>query len=323
MRDLPALGLVALLVRDYDEAKDFYLRVLGFELVEDTPVPTQAKRWVVVRPRGCAGASLLLAQASGEAQGRRIGAQTGGRVFLFLYTDNIRRDHAAFVAKGVEFVRAPEVQPHGTVAVFKDLYGNLWDLIEPSAGNRSWPVRASAPGALDAEVSLRSGTPDDATSIAALAIQVFLDTYAIGGVRPDLAEEAFHHYGAAAFSARVAEPERRFVLAEREDCLLGFAELRVTEEPAPAGAVTGAELVRLYVQPGAQRAGIGTALLARAEGLAAEAGLRFLWLTAWDGNARALAFYAARGYADMGGAAYSFQGRAYGNRVLAIRLPAG
>jgi GNAT superfamily N-acetyltransferase len=184
-------------------------------------------------------------------------------------------------------------------------------------------VRASAPRALDPGISLRGGTPGDATSISALAIQVFLDTYAIDGVRPDLAEEAFHHYGAAAFSARLAEPERRFVLAERENRLLGFAELRVAEEPAPAGAVSGAELVRLYVQPGAQRAGLGTALLARAEDLAAQAGLPFLWLTAWEGNSRALAFYAARGYADRGATHHAFQGRAYVNRVLSIRLPTG
>ncbi|MCC2676091.1 MAG: glyoxalase [Ramlibacter sp.] len=129
-----SLGLVALVVRDYEEALHFYLDVLGFELIEDTPVPAQGKRWVVVRPRGGAGASLLLARAAAPEQAARIGDQTGGRVFLFLFTDDIDRDCATYRARGVRFVREPEVQPHGKVAVFADLYGNLWDLIEPNAG---------------------------------------------------------------------------------------------------------------------------------------------------------------------------------------------
>ena len=132
-----ALGLVTLVVRDYDEALAFYIGVLGFNLVEDTAVPAQAKRWVVVSP-GQSGARLLLAKASSEEQLLSVGAQTGGRVFLFLYTDDCLRDHARLSAKGVKFVREPERQPHGVVAVFEDLYGNLWDLIEPNASNRSW-----------------------------------------------------------------------------------------------------------------------------------------------------------------------------------------
>jgi catechol 2,3-dioxygenase-like lactoylglutathione lyase family enzyme len=132
-----ALGLVSLVVRDYDEALAFFIGVLGFELVEDTPIPAQAKRWVVVSP-GASGARLLLAQASSEEQSRQVGAQAGGRVFLFLYTDDCLRDCARLKAKGVKFVREPERQPHGHVAVFEDLYGNLWDLIEPNANNRSW-----------------------------------------------------------------------------------------------------------------------------------------------------------------------------------------
>lgn len=126
-----SLGLVSLVVRDYDEALAFYVGQLGFELVEDKPVPQQGKRWVVVRPRGGSGAQLLLARASNEHQASRIGDQTGQRVFLFLYTDDFERDHAAYVAQGVRFVRSPEQQPHGRVAVFEDLYGNLWDLIQP------------------------------------------------------------------------------------------------------------------------------------------------------------------------------------------------
>ena len=132
-----ALGLVALVVRDYEEALAFFVGVLGFELVEDTAIPAQGKRWVVVSPGG-SGARLLLAKASSEEQSGRVGAQTGGRVFLFLYTDDCTRDYSRLKALGVHFVREPEHQPHGHVAVFKDLYGNLWDLIQPNASNRSW-----------------------------------------------------------------------------------------------------------------------------------------------------------------------------------------
>lgn len=136
-----SLALVSLLVRDYDEALAFFVGTLGFTLVEDRPVPEQAKRWVVIAPPGGRGAQLLLARASTPEQEARIGDQTGGRVFLFLETDDFRRDFAAWTARGVEFVRPPQEQPYGTVAVFCDLYGNLWDLIE----RRGEPVR-SAPG---------------------------------------------------------------------------------------------------------------------------------------------------------------------------------
>ena len=133
-----SLGLVSLVVRDYDEALSFYVGKLGFSLVEDTPVPQQGKRWVVVRPQGGCGACLLLAQASTPAQIEAVGNQTGGRVFLFLYTDHFWRDYEDYKRKGIEFIRDPQAQPHGTVAVFKDLYGNAWDLIEPNDHNQSW-----------------------------------------------------------------------------------------------------------------------------------------------------------------------------------------
>lgn len=130
-----SLGLVSLVVRDYDEALAFYLGQLGFTLVEDSPVPEQNKRWVVIAPpgatRGAGGAQLLLGRANGEEQASRIGNQTGGRVFLFLYTDDFWRDFNAYRAKGITFVREPLEQPYGTVAVFQDLYGNLWDLVQP------------------------------------------------------------------------------------------------------------------------------------------------------------------------------------------------
>jgi catechol 2,3-dioxygenase-like lactoylglutathione lyase family enzyme len=126
-----AIGQVALVVREYDEALDFYVGALGFTLVEDTYIPEQDKRWVVVAPPGASESPLLLARAMGEEQAARIGNQTGGRVFLFLYTDDFWRDFHAYKAKGVVFVREPKEESYGTVAVFKDLYGNLWDLLQP------------------------------------------------------------------------------------------------------------------------------------------------------------------------------------------------
>jgi catechol 2,3-dioxygenase-like lactoylglutathione lyase family enzyme len=131
------IGLISLLVNDYDEAIEYYTRILNFELLEDTEL-SPAKRWVVVRPRGAGkGCSLLLAKAGTASQATFVGNQTGGRVFLFLTTDNILRDHQTYQQKGVEFVRPIQEESYGKVCVFKDLYGNLWDLIEPaSAGSR-------------------------------------------------------------------------------------------------------------------------------------------------------------------------------------------
>ena len=126
------LAQVSLVVSDYDEAIEFYVEKLGFTLLEDTSL-TEAKRWVVVAPDSDVGAHLLLARAASPEQESRIGNQTGGRVFLFMYTDDLDRDHAAFTAKGVQFVRAPSEEIFGKVAVFEDLYGNLWDLIERRA----------------------------------------------------------------------------------------------------------------------------------------------------------------------------------------------
>lgn len=127
-----SLVQVALVVRDYDEAIAFYCGVLGFTLVTDEYQPAQDKRWVVVQPQGSA-CSLLLARATTPQQQAAIGNQTGGRVFLFLHTDDFWRDYNAWRAKGVEFIREPAREAFGTVSVFRDLYGNLWDLIEPSA----------------------------------------------------------------------------------------------------------------------------------------------------------------------------------------------
>jgi catechol 2,3-dioxygenase-like lactoylglutathione lyase family enzyme len=121
---------LALVVRDYDEAIAFYTQKIGFELVEDT-VMSGTKRWVVVKPKGEGSCSLLLAKAANEVQGKAVGNQTGGRVFLFLYTDDIKRDYTNLIANNVKIIREMEEQPYGLVMVFADLYGNLWDLIEP------------------------------------------------------------------------------------------------------------------------------------------------------------------------------------------------
>lgn len=123
---------VALVVRDYDEAIAFFCRKLNFVLVEDTYQPEQDKRWVVVAPPGSTGATILLARASTPEQEAFIGHQTGGRVFLFLSTDDFWRDYNAMLSAGINFVRQPKEEPYGIVAVFEDLYGNLWDLIELS-----------------------------------------------------------------------------------------------------------------------------------------------------------------------------------------------
>jgi catechol 2,3-dioxygenase-like lactoylglutathione lyase family enzyme len=127
-----SLAHVALVVRDYDEAIAWYTEVLGFTLVEDNHQPEQDKRWVLVAPRGAGAAAttILLARASTPGQEAFIGDQAGGRVFLFLRTDDFRRDYEAYRARGVRFVREPKQAPYGTVAVFEDLYGNLWDLVQ-------------------------------------------------------------------------------------------------------------------------------------------------------------------------------------------------
>lgn len=127
---IQSLAALALVVRDYDEAIAWYVDVLGFELLEDTPQGA-GKRWVRIAPPGGSGTSLLLAKAVTDEQASRIGNQAGGRVFLFLDTDDFYRDHAAMIARGVRFREAPREESYATVAVFEDLYGNGWDLLQP------------------------------------------------------------------------------------------------------------------------------------------------------------------------------------------------
>lgn len=127
------LGYVALVVRDYDEALEFFTRTLNFRVVEDTRL-SEHKRWILIAPPGSQGTSLLLAKAATPEQSARIGNQTGGRVFLFLHTDDFWRDYNEMIARKIKFTRPPSVEPYGTVAVFEDLYGNLWDLLQLKAG---------------------------------------------------------------------------------------------------------------------------------------------------------------------------------------------
>jgi len=126
---MQTLGHVALVVRDYDEALAFFTRTLNFQLLEDTRL-SEDKRWVLITPPGSQGATLLLARAATPEQESRIGNQTGGRVFLFLRTDDFWRDYCEMTARKVKFIREPREEPYGTVAVFEDLYGNQWDLLQ-------------------------------------------------------------------------------------------------------------------------------------------------------------------------------------------------
>jgi catechol 2,3-dioxygenase-like lactoylglutathione lyase family enzyme len=133
------IGHISLLVRDYDEAIRFFTQKLSFELIEDSVSTDRLggkKRWVLVAPPGSAGPSLLLARASTSEEESRVGSQTGGRVFLFLHTDDFWRDYRAMIARGVKFCREPKHEPYGTVAVFEDLYGNKWDLLQLRSGSR-------------------------------------------------------------------------------------------------------------------------------------------------------------------------------------------
>ena len=131
---------VTLVVRDYDEAIVFFTQSLGFDLIEDTPSKDRQgrdKRWVLIAPPGSQGTQILLAKASNAEEASRVGNQTGGRVFMFLHTDDFWRDYKAMIKKGVKFVREPKEEKYGTVAVFEDLYGNRWDLLQPKQADLS------------------------------------------------------------------------------------------------------------------------------------------------------------------------------------------
>ena len=175
----------------------------------------------------------------------------------------------------------------------------------------------------EAGIVLRAGQASDALCLAVLATQVFLDTYAGEGIRAGLAREVLAQCSPDAFSSALAEPRRRFVLAERAGHLIGFAQLLLGQSHVLLREEnSGAELERLYVQRPFLGQGLGRSLLMQAERLAAAQGARQLWLTAWAGNRRALAFYARGGYADLGCCSYEFEGERHENRLLARVLPA-
>ena len=159
--------------------------------------------------------------------------------------------------------------------------------------------------------------------IGLLSMQVFLDTYATAGVRPDLAREAMAQYSPSQFEQRLSDENRLFILAEIGEGLVGFAEMNTLPSSPPIGndARRGLELVRLYVQPSAQRAGFGRRLLRECELACERSGCGVLWLTAWSGNTRALTFYQTLGYVDLGRSTYTFEGNTYENRVLAKDIP--
>jgi GNAT superfamily N-acetyltransferase len=169
--------------------------------------------------------------------------------------------------------------------------------------------------------AFRIATTADALCISALATQVFLDTYATDGIRPSLAREVNQQLSAPAVLALLAVPGARFVVCERSGHMLGFAQLTLGAQQQPVHARQPAELNRLYVQERFTGAGLGSALLAQAEDLATSEGTKTIWLTAWVGNQRALAFYARRGYADVGATTYTFQDEQYENRVFVKTLP--
>lgn len=170
-----------------------------------------------------------------------------------------------------------------------------------------------------AELLERRGLPDDATTLGVLATQVFLDTYATQGVSADLAHEALSVYSPAALLARLTDPTVELTVVERHGHLVGFLDLAL-QSTCPAPDVTGIEVLRLYIQAPFQRQGLGHRLLHRADARARELGRPCVWLTAWSGNAGALAFYARAGYTDVGTTQYTIQGRQYENRVFAKRL---
>jgi diamine N-acetyltransferase len=171
-----------------------------------------------------------------------------------------------------------------------------------------------------AEIGFRVANPDDALCVGVLAMQVFLDTYATDGLRPDLARETLANYSPAIFEARIRDASNRFVVAERHGHLIAFSECCQSSQPPIPSLSIGTELVRLYVQRRSQRLGVGAALLAEAEAHARQSGAPVLWLTAWVGNTNARAFYEAQGYEDVGESGHEIEGQVYANRVYSKTL---
>lgn len=175
--------------------------------------------------------------------------------------------------------------------------------------------------AMTDEVSLRAGTPGDAPCLGVLGLQVFLDTYATEGIRPTVAREVLAAFSTDRMLGHLQEPDTAFVVAERRDHLVGFAQLTLGQPQERVTAQRPCELFRLYMQEPFTGRGLGTRLLQAAEALAAARGATAIWLRTWVHNRRALAFYAARGFTDVGAAWYRFEGEAHENRVLVKPLP--
>lgn len=258
-----SIVMTTLVVREYDEAVAFFVGTLGWMLVEDTAVPEQQKRWVVVSPRGST-ARLLLARASSDEQRSRVGDQTGGRVGFFLETDNFWRDYRAYQSSGVEFVRPPRREAHGTVAVFKDLYGNLWDLIQPRGSS----------------VVLERASTEDASDFAALERD--------RDVRPFILP-----YDVVRHRRTMAEPDVVYLRILDQDGLAGFIILVLDRDGSSI------EFRRVVVsKPGR---GIGQEAIAQMERYAVEVLHRSrVWLDVFEENERARHLYEKLGYSRFG-----------------------
>ena len=291
---------VALLVRDYDEASAWFTQRLGFRLVEDTPL-TPGKRWVVVAPAADGGGcSLLLARATTRAQEAVVGGQGGGRVFLFLETSDFARDHALFAQNGVLFTETPRAEPYGMVAVFEDLYGNRWDLVErgaaPSPVSRGMETTSSSPAG---SVRVRRLGPAEAASFIPALADILVDCVEGGAsvsFMPPMTRDR-----AAQFWRMVADGvgsgERALLLAEDSSGEpLGTVQLVLA---MPENQPHRADLAKMLVHRRGRRRGVAAQLLAAAEDVARAEGRSLLVLDAvTDGDAARL--YARAGWQCVG-----------------------
>lgn len=311
---------VHLRASDLERAWAFYRRVLEplgpvVELVDAD------RGWAGWRRPGEEHPLLLIGRLVDEADH----APGNGRMVAPLAPSRgaVRRCHATALELGATDEGGPglcsEYHEACYGAYFRDLDGNRLCVCCHEAPRPPGDPRGRDSSGWTIEV--RPATGADVGCLAALAVQVFLDTYATDGVRPDLAREAFSSGSIEAFERRLASGGgARTDVAVDGEHVLGFAETELVPRRPTFDAGPGAELARLYVQPRFQRRGIGRALLATAEGHARAAGLRTLWLTAWEGNTQALGFYARCGFEDIGETRHAFEDRSYGNRVLSKRI---
>jgi RimJ/RimL family protein N-acetyltransferase/predicted enzyme related to lactoylglutathione lyase len=303
------LGLVALLVRDYDEAIAFYVGKLGFVLIEDRLLDTAGKRWVVVAPHSTAQTKVLLACASDDRQAGRIGDQTGGRVFLFMHTDDLDRDLAAYRTRGVVIVREPKTQAYGTVAVIADLHGNLWDLIQPRA-DRGSPARTEPSTghlAVPSAVCIRALLAADAPAYRELMLEAYTrdaDAFTSTAQERDQEPESWWVH-------RIADPMGLGLAfgATIDGRLVGSVAIEYSSKPKTRHS---ALIIGMIVQPHARGRGVGRRLLEAALHHASlRPGLRVLNLTVTEDNQSAVRLYASSGF------------RVWGTEPLAILTPSG